>query len=347
MQHLKDKIKQAFEKAKDDKIFDRAVVGVVLPNGTSFNTAFNTTEDSVFDIASLTKVCPTSTLALHFILRGDLSLETPVASFIPELKTNYREGIQVKHLLTHTLDYRVPMSSLKHLPPQEILDYLFSYQFDLAPGTAFNYGNPASILLGILLQRLTGQTLAALGESLFFKPLGMSRSGWEPLSRIPVEDIVPTEVCSFRNQALQGIVHDESAFVLQTLFPVGSAGMFSTVPDLMRFVTMLLQDGVFQGQRVLDKGILNLVSKNALEPSVKGQTALGWELNNPLFMGTQCSSSTFGKTGFTGASIVADAKRGAAIIFLSNFTWPQREKKPERIFSFRSFLSDLIFKEID
>lgn len=347
MQDLKEKIQRAFIKAKDAKIFDRAIVGVVLPNGTSFTVPFNVNENAVFDIASLTKVCPTSTLALHFILKGELSLETPVASLIPELKSNYRESIQVKHLLTHTLDYRVPMSTLKHLPPQEILNYLFSYQFDLAPGAAFNYGNPASILLGILLQRLTGQTLATLGDSIFFKPLGMSRSGWNPLSKIPSEEIIPTEVCSFRGQALQGIVHDESAFVLQSLFPVGSAGMFSTAPDLMRFVSMLLQDGAFQGKRVLPQGILALISKNALEPLVNAQTALGWELNNPLFMGSKCSSSTFGKTGFTGASIVADAKRGAAIVFLSNFTWPHREEKPKRIYAFRSFLSDLIFEEIE
>jgi len=346
MNSLKEKISLALSQAQSTQIFDKAVVGVLLPNQETLFISLNACPDSVFDIASLTKVCPTSTIALHYILKGELSPETPVASWIQELQTNYRDQILLKHLLTHSLDYRIPMSSLKHLSPEEILNHLYNYSFEKAPGTIFNYGNPASILLGILLQRFSGKSLSVLGKELLFDPLHMTRSGWFPLQRMSRSEIIPTEHCAFRKEIIQGVVHDESAFILEQLFPVGSAGMFSTVHDLLRFVQMLLQDGLYEGEQVMPAGILNMISRNALDPSVNAQTALGFELNNSRFMGTHCSSRTFGKTGFTGASIVADPEQNAAIVLLSNFTWPHREEKPERIYTFRSYLSDLIFKNL-
>lgn len=345
MKKLKEKIATALEEAKTAQIFDKAVVGVLLPNQESLIVSLNANQDAVFDIASLTKVCPTSTLALYYILKGELSPETPVCTWIPELQTNYRDQIQIKHLLTHSLDYRIPMSSLKYLSPEAILNHLYTYSFNNPPGTVFNYGNPASILLGILLHRLKGKTLLTQGEELLFKPLKMNRSGWFPLQRVDRSEIIATEHCSFRNRIIQGEVHDESAFVLEQLFPVGSAGMFSTVPDLMNFVQMLLQDGLFENQQIIPSGILKLISSNALDPSIQAQTALGFELNNQRFMG-HCSSKTFGKTGFTGASLVADPEQNAAIILLSNFTWPHREEKPDRIYSFRSYLSNIVFESL-
>jgi CubicO group peptidase (beta-lactamase class C family) len=119
--------------------------------------------------------------------------------------------------------------------------------------------------------------------------------------------------------------------------------MFSTVPDLLRFVQMVLNDGVFEDKTVAPKGLLDLVSHNAFAPEVGAETALGWELNAERFMGSRRSPRTFGKTGFTGASIVADPEKGAAVVLLSNFTWPHREPSADRINQFRAALSDLFF----
>jgi CubicO group peptidase (beta-lactamase class C family) len=306
-------------------------------------------------------VCPTSTLALSYILEGKLSVDTKVIDFIPELQTNYREDIRVFHLLTHSLDYRVPMKTLRTLPAEGILNALYTYQFEKAPGADFNYGNPASVLLGIILQRLMGKDLQQQGRERFFIPLGMTRSGWDPLTRdwnpIPKAEISPTEICNFRGREIQGEIHDESAWVLRKLFPVGSAGMFSCVPDLLNFVQMILNDGMIANgcggecARVAPAGILKMVSENAfaLDSASKYSTAkdactaLGWELNNAKFMGTKISPRTFGKTGFTGASIVADPDKGAAVVLLSNFTYPHREANADRIHAFRASLSDAFF----
>lgn len=372
--------------AESEGIFNKAVAGFILPDGHREIISLNTPENTVFDIASLTKVCPTSTLALSYILEGSLSVGTKVIDYIPELQTNYREDIRVFHLLTHSLDYRVPMKTLRTLPAERILDALYTYQFEKAPGADFNYGNPASVLLGIILQRLKGKDLQQQGRERFFIPLGMTRSGWDPPTRdwnpIPKSEISPTEICSFRGREICGEIHDESAWVLRKLFPVGSAGMFSCVPDLLNFVQMILNDGISaecpqdatgcpanatdsakksaQGAtgcvkkdaRVAPAGILKMVSENAFAlPSASKYssakdacTALGWELNSEKFMGTHVSPRTFGKTGFTGASIVADPDQGAAVVLLSNFTYPHREANADRIHAFRAKLSDAFFE---
>ena len=333
-------------------MFHKAVAGFILPDGSREILTLNTPEDTVFDIASLTKVCPTSTLALCYILEGRLSIDAKVVDYIPELQTNYREDIRIFHLLTHSLDYRVPMKTLRTLSPEGILNALYTYQFAKAPGEDFNYGNPASVLLGIILQRLAGADLQQQGRERFFEPLGMTRSGWDPLSRdwnpVPKNEIAPTEFCNFRGREIQGEIHDESAWVLRQLFPVGSAGMFSCVPDLLKFVQMVMNDE--------PKGILEMVSQNAFarEDAAKFMpagataaegacTALGWELAQGKFMGSHISPRTFGKTGFTGASIVCDPIAGAAAVLLSDFTYPHREQNADRIHAFRASLADAFF----
>jgi CubicO group peptidase (beta-lactamase class C family) len=367
MKFNREKLEGLLKVAETEGIFNKAVAGFILPDGSREVLTLNTPEKTVFDIASLTKVCPTSTLALSYILEGSLSVDTKVIDYIPELQTNYREDIRVFHLLTHSLDYRVPMKTLRTLPAEGILDALYTYQFEKAPGADFNYGNPASVLLGIILQRLKGKDLQQQGRERFFIPLGMTRSGWDPLTRdwnpIPKSEISPTEICSFRGREICGEIHDESAWVLRKLFPVGSAGMFSCVPDLLNFVQMILNDGISaecpqdatgcvkKGARVAPAGILKMVSENAfaLDSASKYSTAkdactaLGWELNNAKFMGTKISPRTFGKTGFTGASIVADPDKGAAVVLLSNFTYPHREANADRIHAFRASLSDAFF----
>lgn len=399
MQFDESNIRNLLIRAKEEGVFSKAVAGFILPDGTRRLVALDTPENTVFDIASLTKVCPTSTLALSYILEGKLGIDEKVCDYIPELQTNYRDDVRIFHLLTHSLDYRVPMKTLRTLPPEGILDALYTYQFEHAPGADFNYGNPASVLLGMILCRITGKDLQQQGRERFFEPLGMTRSGWDPLTRdfnrIEKAEIMPTEICAFRNRKIQGEIHDESAWVLRKLFPVGSAGMFSCVPDLLKFVQMVLNDGIIEDsqqgpcedlpqeprenlqqhlppalrqnerheshedgkRRIAPAGILEMVSQNAfanpefaaltrtMDSATRALacTALGWELNSTKFMGTHASPRTFGKTGFTGASIVADASAGAAVVLLSNFTYPHREANADRIHAFRAALADAFF----
>ena len=124
MKFNREKLEGLLKVAETEGIFNKAVAGFILPDGSREVLTLDTPEKTVFDIASLTKVCPTSTLALSYILEGSLSVDTKVIDYIPELQTNYHEDIRVFHLLTHSLDYRVPMKTLRTLPAEGILDAL-------------------------------------------------------------------------------------------------------------------------------------------------------------------------------------------------------------------------------
>ena len=112
---------------------------------------------------------------------------------------------------------------------------------------------------------------------------------------------------------------------------------------LLKFVKMILMDGKFEDQQIIPAGVLDIVSHNAFPDDFGACAALGWELNSTKFMGTKISPHTFGKTGFTGASIVADPDKGATVVLLSNFTYPHREANADRIHAFRANLSDTFF----
>lgn len=315
-------------------VFNFGVLGFLTPAGERLlwkvGSGFAT--DAVFDLASLTKCAPTATLALQHLVAGDLHLSDSVQKWLPELRMSAASEITVWHLLTHTLDYRLPMSTLKDLPSAQILDKLYGYEFNLAPGAAFNYGNPASVLLGILLERLNQTSLAELGAQRVFAPLGMAHTTFLPLEHgIPAERIVPTERCTWRGRALRGEVHDESAFALGQ--PVGSAGVFGTAGDLLRLLQHYLSE----------PALLALASGNQLSHLGGQGTALGWELSNPRFMGNNVGPQSFGKTGFTGMSMIADPERRVGVVWLCDFTWPQREKSVERIFALRRSVHEKIW----
>ncbi|NLB63350.1 MAG: beta-lactamase family protein [Fibrobacter sp.] len=322
------------EAQREQKVFNFGVLGFLSPQkdfllwkvGDDFDV------DAVFDLASLTKCAPTSTLALQQIVAGKLKVDDAVQKWLPELRMSHAEQIKVWHLLTHTLDYRLPMSSLKDLSPVEILDVLFGYEFNLAPGLEFNYGNPASVLLGLLLERLLDDSLSALADLHIFSPLQMDSSTYEPLAKISPHRIVLTERCPWRQKDLRGIVHDESAYALQR--PVGSAGVFACATDLLKLLRYYLWE---------NPPLLALVSRNELSHLGGQGTTLGWELSNPRFMGTNVGPQTFGKTGFTGMSMVAEPLKNIGVVWLCDFTWPQREKSVERIFALRRSLHEKIW----
>ena len=348
-----DIIAPIIRQAISDGVFSGCVVGLAQADGSSCSFPFGYDDslaqpgaiqaNSIFDIASVTKSVATGSLALLRILQGKLDPDCPVQKILPEYRTNVGNEVRIWHLLTHSLDYRFPMSSLKDLPAEEILRRVFEHSFRQAPGSLFCYGNASSLVLGILLERLSGEPLDQQASRDLFAPLKMQRTGWFPLKRHSAEEIVPTEICPWRNKVIRGEVHDESAYALRSHGAVGSAGLFSCVPDLLRFCTMMLNDGRFGDTRVIPQGVLNLATTNRLQHLPGESTALGWELANHRFMGSFTSPRCFGKTGFTGASLVCEPDQGLALVLLSNFTWPQREKSVERIYAVRRTLADAVF----
>ena len=350
-----EKIQNRIAQAIEEKVFPACVVGftqsngnrVVVPAGkfTFDNNAQVVEENTIFDVASITKSIPTSSLALKLIDENQISLEDKLINFVPEFSNFYREEVLIKHLLTQTLDYSFRLSAHKDKTPEEILDIIFTTKFKNQPGVKLLYANATSILLGLVIERVFRKTLDELSKKYFFQPLKMAKTSFHPLRQFTKEEIVPTEIQEWRGGLVQGEVHDESAYSLMQKMVVGSAGLFSTVPDLLNFLEMLLNNGVFAGNQYFSTKIMQQMQSNQLA-HIDQRASLGWELNQSRYMGKHCSETTFGKTGFTGCSCVCDIKRGVALVILSNYTFPVRKLDAVLINKFRSDIADIIFENL-
>ncbi len=298
-------------------------------------------EGSIFDVASITKAIPTSSLALMLIDKGKLNLDDRLIEYVPEVRNSRRERILIRHLLTQTLNFGFRLSLLKDKSPEEILDAIFSVELLDEPGATFFYTNTTSILLGMVLERICGKCLATFADEAFFKPLGMNRTSFFPES-FNREEIVPAEIDDWRGRLIRGEVHDESAFKLREKMVAGSAGLFSTAPDILTFLEMMLDGGTHGTSCFFSRIILSAVQTNQID--IPGECAgLGWELYRREFMGTRCSTRTFGKTGFTGCSCAVDPVKGIGLVLLSNCTFPKRKPDKTAINSVRSDCADIVF----
>ena len=352
---MKEKIQNKITQAIEEKIFFACAVGVVRTNGDRFVVpggkftfdadAQAVQENTIFDVASITKSIPTSSLALKLIDEGRLRVEDKLINFVPEFHNSDRENVLIKHLLTQTLDYDFRLSAHKDKTPEEILDVIFTTEFKSRPGTKFFYTNATSILLGLVVERIYKESLDKLGEKHFFEPLKMVQTSFNPLQKFKKEEIVPTEVQEWRGGLVQGEVHDESVHVLRKKMVVGSAGVFSTVPDLLNFLEMLLNNGSSGGRKYFSPEIMKQIQTNQLA-DISQHAGLGWELNQPRYMGKHCSDKTFGKTGFTGCVCVCDIEREVGFVILSNYTYPTRKPDAVLINKFRSDIADIVFENL-
>lgn len=352
---METKIKNRILQAIEEKVFPACVVGVVrksgerriIPAGSfTYDSGSNLVSgNTIFDVASITKSIPTSSLALKLIDEGLLKMDDKLINFVPEFRNSDKDSVLIKHLLTQTLDYDFRLSAYKDKAPDEILEVIFTTEFKSRPGTKFFYTNATSILLGLVVERIFDEPLDILGEKYFFKPLKMAETSFKPLRKSNKEDIVPTEVQDWRGGLVQGKVHDESAYILNQKMIVGSAGVFSTAPDILNFLEMLLNNGTINGQKYFSLKIMDQIQTNQL--SGIGQYAgLGWELNQPRYMGKYCNEKTFGKTGFTGCVCVCDIEREVGFVILSNYTYPIRKPDAILINKFRSDIADIVFENL-
>ncbi|KMQ51000.1 Beta-lactamase [Chitinispirillum alkaliphilum] len=344
-----EQIRSCLKQAIEEKAFPGAVVGISVNGERSFVSEGRFTyepdskkmwRDAIFDCASITKSIPTSALALHLIDHGMLSLSDRLISYVPEYKGCFRENIQIKHLLTHTLEFNFRLSDYKELSPSEIIETIFSVKLKSAPGENFFYANATSILLGLVIERICAKKLPEIAKEVFFNPLGMNETTFYPDSQN--ENIVPTERDPWRGREIRGEVHDESAWALRPVVIAGSAGLFSKAADLLAFSEMLLAGGTDGNRRFFSEKMVRLMQTNQLSGTKGKKTGLGWELDQE-YMGRKRGSQTFGKTGFTGTVIVCDLPRQVSFVLLSNFTWPSRKKDRSQINRIRSQVSDLVF----
>lgn len=319
---MPNEISSRVGKAILERVFPGCVIGVVQADGSREVSPYGSLayddepvrEDTVYDLASITKSIPLASLGLMLSAAGKFTLSDKVAAHLPELHNDF--GATIEDLLR----YRVVggrMSSLAHLNYEEIGKRVCERGFDGPPADS-HYSNLPAFVLGMVIARVAGEPLEKLAQSEFFEPLGMRHTTFFPNAT----ECAPTEVVE--GKELRGVVHDESACVFsRARRTVGHAGLFSTAGDLLNFAHALLSEKL---PAVLDGA----------------QQGLGWQREGD-FLGSRPGSGAFGKTGFTGTSIAIDVRRGIGFVILSNRTYPHRPADGSAINSLRKDIADVFF----
>lgn len=300
--------------------------GVVLignSKGIMFERAYGRTSvasgaqpmtlDTVFDLASLTKVVVTTPAILKLAEEGKLSLLDPVTRWFPEFAGKGKDDLLVLNLLTHTsgLD-DFPLSSAA--PLQSAIDGAAGQRLKGKIGSRFRYADINFILLGEMVHRVSGQGIDRYAESRFFSPLGMTETRFNPDNQFALR-------CSATIGAdktlLTGHVQDYTARQLGGV--AGHAGLFGTAHDMARFCRMILGEGLFAGRRVLSPRAVRQMTAPYFSRSGKVVRGLGWDIASPYSSprGTGFSEVSFGHTGYSGASIWIDPANDVFVVLLT------------------------------
>ena len=265
------------------------------------------------------------------------------------LNIRERGNILVRHLLEFSLNFdnaEFAVRGIKYSHADDLLKFLFASELKDSPGTSYRYTNVPAVLSGFLVERACKKPLDVVARELFFEPLGMTTTDFRA-EKLPQEKIVPSEIDPWRAKEIRGEVHDESAWTLRKEKDqcVGSAGLFSSVPDLLTFLEMLLRGGELQGKRYFSERMVAEMHTNQLARIGEHQ-GLGWKMERS-WMGERHSPSAFGMSGFTGTSVLCDPERGMVVAILSNGIYPTRDRAQAEGLrdKFRTEILDIIFSD--
>ncbi len=288
------------------------------------------TLDTVFDLASLTKVVATTTAVMTLVEQGRVRLNDPVASFVPGFDRYGKAGITVRHLLTHVSGLRPDVD----LHPWTGYDAAMALAIDevptAAPGEQFVYSDINFFLLGDIVSRVTGESLDKYLTRVVFGPLGLRDTGFLPAKTL-LPRIAPTERCAEQDAwpckrpdaaPLRGVVHDPTARRMGGV--AGHAGLFSTAQDLQRFARMLINGGELDGVRILSPATVARMITPVTLPANAGTRGLGWDIDTSFSSnrGDLFPIGSYGHTGFTGTSLWIDPASKSYVIFLSSRLHP-------------------------
>ncbi|MGA2516412.1 MAG: exo-beta-N-acetylmuramidase NamZ domain-containing protein [Thermodesulfobacteriota bacterium] len=281
------------------------------------------TTDTVFDIASLTKVIATSTAVVQLIETGKLNLEDPVAKYWPEFKLNGKEAITVRDLLTHYSGLRPDLDLKPNGSGYDTALRLVEEEKPiLPPGTSFIYSDINFIILGELVSRISGKPLDLYCADHIFKPLGMEDTGFKP-SPLLQPRIAPTQYLhGTKGNILLGEVHDPVARGMGGV--AGHAGLFSTADDLAIFAQTILDGGSRNGIRILSPAMIRKMTTPQSPPDKLPLRGLGWNIDSSL-----ASEASYGHKGFTGTGIWIDPVSNTYVIILTNRVHPNGKGKVE------------------
>jgi len=289
--------------------------------------------ETIYDLASLTKVMATTAATMLLVAEGRIQLDAPVATYLPAFAERGKEKISVRHLLTHSSGLRPWRAYHADLAERdrrrgehvvgtadgkrEIVSRVLRGAPVHEPGEASVYGDLDFIALGALIEAVAGEELDAFCARRIYQPLGMAGTHW---NRLPFEGsrarYAATEQCSWRERILWGEVHDPNAWAMGGV--AGHAGLFATAGEVLRFgQEMLAAD---RGQSALFPAEVAREFFRRQEIAPGSDWALGWDTptEGQSTSGHHFSKRSIGHTGFTGTSLWIDLERGMIVVFLSN-----------------------------
>ncbi|MBN1929572.1 MAG: beta-lactamase family protein [Chlorobiaceae bacterium] len=339
------------QEALDDQVFPGASLAVIHKGKTVYHQAFGgltynlkdpvAETTTIYDAASLTKAIVTTSILMQLVERDSLDLRAPVASYLPGFAINGKEKITIEQLMRHTSGLRAHTFYAETCrTPDEVFRAIEQDTLTCKPGTDTQYSDLGFILLGRIIEKVTGKDIPANFHARFARPLGMRSTMFNPPPQLQPR-IAPTAPDSAWPLATpRPLVNDQNAALLGGA--AGHAGLFTTTGDLTKMVNMLMNGGKAKGRRFIKaKTVRNFLKKT------EWPRALGWDIITPgkSSAGSRFSENSWGHLGFTGTSIWVDPKRDLAVILLSNRVWPTEENK--KIRKFRPVLHDTVVECVE
>lgn len=335
----------------------------------SNKSTFRATKDTVYDLASLTKPLATSVALMLLISQGKIDICEPISKYFPEFKENNKEKITIRHLLSNSSGlpaykpyyrYLLKMEKDKSkniLCRPEAKEYIYRFickeDLEYEPGTKSVYSDLGFILLGFLIEEVSGFRLDEYCTKWIFKPLSLNNTFFNNLSnkeksqllinRSSINKVIfaSTEECSWRYKLLYGEVHDDNAYAMGGV--AGHAGLFSTASDIHVLLKALYEPYLKDNNyNFIPSSIIKMFFKMQ---NITGSTwCLGWDTPSKKnsTAGHFFSDNSVGHTGFTGTSIWIDLERAIWIIMLSNRVCPSRDNNKFKLF--RPKLHDLVMQ---
>lgn len=350
----------------------------------NYQTTERVTPETIYDVASVTKVSATLQAVMWLYDHKKLDLDQKASFYLPELRGTNKQGFTIRDLLLHRSGlvsfyprlWGKTMTGGGGLLPEyysSVQDSAFYLQVaprlfarpmlrdsvwkwviesplsnrrDRSGRYAYVYSDLGFLTLQKIVERLTGHPLDLFVHKTFYEPMGLSALGFNPLRRFPAERIAPTEQdYRFRSQLLQGTVHDQMAAIVGGVS--GHAGLFGTATDLAMLMQMDLWKGRYGGRQYFQPGTVPAFTRLADEASHRG---LGWDkvppAGNSSYVSVRASANSFGHTGFTGALVWTDPDEELIFVFLSNRIHPDPENRGISTHRTRRKIHDLIYEAL-
>ncbi len=347
---MKKEIDLLINGAIADGAFPGANLGIVINdkakvksygNKALFPSKEENNLNTLYDMASCSKVIATTTSIMILLEQGKLRLYDNVDVYLTEFQN---KEINIWDLLTHSSGLPADVARSHFLSKSELYEKIMTAETIYPKNTKIVYSDIGFILLGMVIEKISGMTLDKFTKKYIFEPLEMFNTGYCPQD---INQCAPTE--DRGDKIDRGYVHDEKAKTMGGV--AGHAGLFSTIEDVCHFLQMILNDGIYNGKRVLSKQSVNLLFIPQVE--VKNgvildneRRALGWIVKGSYpCSGDLASINTIMHTGFTGTHVVIDKDNKVAYCLLSNRVHPTRANN--KIIAFRAKLGNYIISHLE